>query len=110
MLNYLHKKDNNQDTNYPQKERKSSDLKEKETSEIEKEIEDVVFPIDNSENNFLIVESNLSKEENLNNIIFMEFDLRNSNISKEKLKHFIEINNEFVEKEMFFVLNVCNFF
>ena len=101
-------KDNNLDTKYPQKDRKNSDAKDKESSENEKELEDVLFPIDNSENNFLIIESNLSKEENLNNIIFMEFDLRNSNISKEKLKQFIEINNEFVEKEMFFVLNVRN--
>lgn len=72
----------------------------------DEELEGVTFPIYNSESSFLIIESNLGRVENLNNIFFLEFDLKNSNISKEKLKHFIEINNDFVDKEMFFVLNV----
>ena len=110
MLNYLHKKDNNQDTNYPQKERKSSDLIEKETSEIEKEIEDVVFPIDNSENNFTILESNLGISDNLQRLIFLEFDLYNSNITKDHIKYFREVNNNFVDKEIHFVLNVHIYF
>lgn len=42
----------------------------------------------------------------MNRIFFNEFDLENSNIAKENLKNLIEINNQFAEKEIFFVLNV----
>ena len=42
----------------------------------------------------------------MNRIFFNEFDLENSNISKENLKNLIEINNSFAEKEIFFILNV----
>jgi hypothetical protein len=45
-------------------------------------------------------------EDYMNRIFFNEFDLENSNIPKENLKNLIEINNQFAEKEIFFILNV----
>ena len=42
----------------------------------------------------------------MNRIFFNEFDLENSNLPKENLKNLIEINNQFAEKEIFFILNV----
>jgi hypothetical protein len=44
--------------------------------------------------------------EDLNNLIFIEFELNNSNNSKEKIKYIKEINNEFVDKDIHLVLNV----
>jgi hypothetical protein len=82
------------------------ETEDKNISDNDNELIGVVFPLNNSEDGFVILESNLNKTENLNNIVFMEFDLKNSKIFNEKLKHFIEINNDFVEKEILFNLNV----
>lgn len=65
------------------------------------------FPLDNSE--FCLTNPNLGINEKLNNVFFIEFDLDSNNISKEHLKAFREINNDFVEKEIHFVLNVWLF-
>jgi len=74
--------------------------------EKEKDITDIKFPIDNSEFNFMIIDANLGIVDNLNNLFFLEFDIANSSSNKEKLKFFREINNESVEREIVFVLNV----
>jgi hypothetical protein len=67
----------------------------------------IKLPLNNNpELNYIITETNLGINENLNNIIFFEFDLNSSNITKEHVKCFKEINNDFVEKEIHFVLNV----
>jgi hypothetical protein len=67
----------------------------------------IKFPIDNSKFNFMIIDANLGISENLNNIFFLEFDLSKTEASnKDKLKYLREINNECVEREIFFVLNV----
>ena len=71
---------------------------------------DMTFPIDNSENNFTILESNLGISDNLQRLIFLEFDLYNSNITKDHIKYFREVNNNFVDKEIHFVLNVHIYF
>lgn len=65
-----------------------------------------VFPIDNNAFNFLIVDSNLAIKENLNNIFFIEFNLINDQKDLEHLKVFTEINNEKVNKDINFTLNV----
>ena len=72
----------------------------------ENNILNIKFPIDNSEFNFMIIDANLGIAENLNNLFFLEFDLSNSSSNKEKIKFLREINNECVEREIFFVLNV----
>jgi hypothetical protein len=105
MLNYLHIKDNKIETSQ-QRQNEIKVLFDDKEQKDDFELPHVKLPIDNSENNFLLIESNLGKEENLYNIIFIEFDFKNSLINKEKLKHFVEVNNDFVEKEMFFVLHV----
>lgn len=69
-------------------------------------VSNIKFPMDNSEFNFMIIDANLGINENLQNIFFLEFDLAKSTINKEKLKFLREINNECVEREVFFVLNV----
>lgn len=68
------------------------------------------FPIDNTENNYMILESNLGISDNLRRLVFLEFDLFNSNIAKDHIKYFREVNNNFVEKEIHFVLNVTIYF
>lgn len=70
------------------------------------DISNIKFPIDNSQFNFMIIDANLGISDNLNNLFFLEFDLTNTISNKEKLKFLREINNDCVEKEMFFVLNV----
>jgi hypothetical protein len=60
------------------------------------------FPINNYDYNLVKIDSN----DNLSNIIFLEFDINSNNISKEHLKYFREVNNDFVDKEIHFVLNV----
>jgi hypothetical protein len=80
---------------------KSSLLDEKEN-----DILNIKFPIDNSDFNFMIIDANLGISENLNNIFFLEFDLNNTMNNKDKMKILREINNECVEREIFFVLNV----
>lgn len=67
---------------------------------------EIQFPIDNTETNFMILESNLGIHENLQNIAFLEFDLDNTTMTKDHIKYFREVNNNFVEKEIHFVLNV----
>jgi hypothetical protein len=67
---------------------------------------DIVFPIDNSETNYQILESNLGILDNLQNIVFLEFELDNTTLNKDHLKFFREVNNNFVDKEINFVLNV----
>ncbi len=86
-------------------------LKEGKTStysdDKENDIAKIKFPIDNSEFNFMIIDANLGISDNLNNLFFLEFDLNNAvSNNKEKLKFLREINNECVEREIFFVLNV----
>ncbi len=65
--------------------------------------DDIKLPLENSENSYLIMENNLEFAENLNNLVFLDFELISSS---QDLKHFKEINNDFVEKEINFVLNV----
>ena len=61
------------------------------------------FPIDNTEFNFMIIDANLGVSENLNNIFFLEFDLTNGNNNNNlELR---SLNDECVEKEIFFKLN-----
>lgn len=75
--------------------------------QIDKQLlNEIQFPIDNSETNYQILESNLAVQENLQNIVFLEFELENSSLNKEHLKYFREVNNNFVDKEINFVLNV----
>lgn len=69
----------------------------------------LTFPLDNTNShmNFIMTESNFSLSPNQENpILFFEFDLDSTGISKDHLKNFREINNEFVDKEMHFILNV----
>ena len=47
-----------------------------------------------------------SSNANDQNVFFLEFDLSTSNAKKDHLKNVREINNDFVEKEIHFVLNV----
>lgn len=75
------------------------------------DILNIKFPIDNSEFNFMIIDANLGISDNLNNIFFLEFDLTNTTSNKDQLKFLREINQECVDKEIFFILNVnifCN--
>jgi hypothetical protein len=91
-------------------EKSETQLKENKTQpytdDKDDDISSIKFPIDNSEFNFMIIDANLGISENLKNLFFLEFDLTNplSN-NKEKLKFLREINNECVEREIFFVLN-----
>ena len=82
-----------------EKNESQNSAKSSNTSELQ-------FPIDNTDANFMIIESNLGIHENLQNIVFLEFDLDNTSISKDHIKYFREVNNNFVEKEINFVLNV----
>ena len=81
-------------------------LEEKNDSLTEKVNTEIQFPIDNCENNYQILESNLGMVENLQNIVFLEFELDNTTLNKDHLKYFREVNNNFVDKEINFVLNV----
>ena len=70
---------------------------------MDKDFSDVLsmkFPLDNKFN-YMIIDANLGIKENLNNIFFIEFDLQ----KKEKLKIIREINNDAVDRELFFRLN-----
>jgi len=64
------------------------------------------FPINNDIFNFLIVDSNLAIKDNLHNIFFIEFDLVKDQLNLEFLNVFTEINNEKVNKDISFILNV----
>jgi hypothetical protein len=64
----------------------------------------IKFPVDNSQFNFMIIDANLGISDNLKNIFFLEFDLTNN--SNKEAKILREINQEFVDKEIFFNLNV----
>jgi len=72
----------------------------------EHDIMNLKFPIDNSKFNFMIIDANLSINQNLNNIFFLEFDLTKSLSNRDKLKFLREITNESVEREIFFNLSV----
>jgi len=74
------------------------------------DILNIKFPIDNSGFNFMIIDANLGVSENLNIIFFLEFDLTNTSVNKEQLKYLREINQEYVDKEVFFTLNVRYFY
>jgi hypothetical protein len=101
------------------KSEKSEEFKEeiicdeyiKNTREINKE-QDIkenyfkAFPINNDIFNFLIVDSNLAIKDNLKNIFFIEFDLVKDQLNHEFLNVFTEINNEKVNKDISFILNV----
>ena len=72
-------------------------------SQMDNDFSDVLsmkFPLDNKFN-YMITDANLGIKENLNNIFFLEFDLQ----KKEKLKIIREINNDSVDRELFFTLN-----
>lgn len=61
----------------------------------------IKFPIDNSESNFINSDNMFN-----HNVLFVEFDLNNNNTSKEYLRFLRDINNQFVDREIHFVLNV----
>jgi len=94
------------------KEKSNADLdkhgNEISSNEKEHNFLNLKIPIDNTKFNFMIIDANLSLTENLNNIFFLEFDLSKSSINKEKLRMIREINNDCVEREIFFVLNVIS--
>ena len=72
-------------------------------SQMDNDFSDVLsmkFPLDNKFN-YMIIDANLGIKENLNNIFFLEFDLQ----KKDKLKIIRELNNDAVERELFFTLN-----
>jgi len=81
-------------------------LEEKNDSTMEKNFSETTFPLENTENNYQFLESNLGIPDNLLNVVFLEFELENSNLNKEHLKYFREVNNNFVDKEISFALNV----
>ena len=66
-----------------------------------KSILEFKFPIDNSKNNFNIIDNNLCLNENLNNVFLLKFDLKNSINSN----NFRLINDNCVEREVEFRLN-----
>ena len=66
-----------------------------------KNILEFKFPIDNSKNNFNIIDNNLCLNENLNNVFLLKFDLKNS----IKSNNFRLINDNCVDKEIEFRLN-----
>ena len=59
------------------------------------------FPIDNTKNNFNIIDNNLCLSENLNNVFLLKFDLKNAINSN----NFRLINDNCVEREVEFRLN-----
>ena len=66
-----------------------------------KSILEFKFPIDNSKNNFNIIDNNLCLNENLNNVFLLKFDLKNTINSN----NFRLINDSCVEREVEFRLN-----
>lgn len=74
------------------------------------DVVNIKFPIDNSGFNFMIIDANLGVSENLNNIFFLEFDLMSNSNNKEQIKFLRDINQEYVDREVYFILNVlfCN--
>ena len=66
-----------------------------------KNILEFKFPIDNSKNNFNIIDNNLCLNENLNNVFLLKFDLKNS----IKSNNFRLINDNCVDREIEFRLN-----
>ena len=66
-----------------------------------KSILEFKFPIDNSKNNFNIIDNNLCLSENLNNVFLLKFDLKNTNNSN----NFRLINDNCVDREIEFILN-----
>jgi hypothetical protein len=84
-------------------------IEEKSSSQLDNsnDLLGIKFPVDNSQFNFMIIDANLGISDNLKNIFFLEFDLTNSNNKEAKILR--EINQEFVDKEIFFNLNVLIF-
>ena len=73
------------------------------------ELLNIKFPINNKVFNYMIIDANLAIKENLQNIFLLEFDLNNykdNNSNNGKfMKLLREINNNCIEREIFFVLN-----
>ena len=70
----------------------------------------IKFPINNKIFNYMIIDANLAIKENLQNIFLLEFDLNNYNKDNNSnngkfMKLLREINNNCIEREIFFVLN-----
>ena len=57
-------------------------------------------------NNFPNYNNEYFTEDYMNRVFFVEFDLSNVNVSKENLKNLCEINNSYVDKEIYLSLNV----
>jgi hypothetical protein len=106
MINHLNKNDFSLET----VQQRQSELKafEEKASKEEADLSEIKIPFDNSKFNCFKVEPSLGNNNSLTNVVLLEFDFKNSNINKEKLKHFIEINNEYVDKEIMFVLTVLS--
>ena len=81
----------------------NNENKEKNLSENAslKNILEFKFPIDNSKNNFNIIDNNLCLNENLNNVFLLKFDLKNAINSN----NFRLINDNCVDREVEFRLN-----
>jgi hypothetical protein len=74
------------------------------------ELLNIKFPINNKVFNYMIIDANLAIKENLQNIFLLEFDLNNYNKDNNSnnakfMKLLREINNNCIEREIFFVLN-----
>ena len=67
------------------------------------------YPLDNTKSNYSIIDSNLSFKENLKNIFLIEFNLdqinQENNNAQENQFSFRKINDNCVEKELYFKLN-----
>ena len=61
------------------------------------------FPLNNSD--YLAASPNYHDDTNLN-LIFLEFELDQTKNAKDKVKYLTEVNNDFVEMDFHFVLNV----
>ena len=91
-LNQLNNFDKNQNENQEKNLGENASLKN---------ILDFKFPIDNSKNNFNIIDNNLCLKENLNNVFLLKFDLKNAINSN----NFRLINDNCVDREVEFKLN-----
>ena len=60
------------------------------------------YPIDNSKNNFNIIDNNLCLKENLNNVFLLKFDLKNDVVNNNDFRL---INDNCVERDIDFILN-----
>jgi hypothetical protein len=60
------------------------------------------FPINNTD----FIEATPGHYQDLNNFIFLEFELNKTTNEKDWVKYLKEINNDFVDKDIHLVLNV----